>query len=352
VDIHAMVPWDAWPLAPDGSPVRVALSLADQSLLLQAGRMREASDSGWHLEARATLATPSQPFEVVAERHVDWGDLPWARMLCWSLLVALLLLATRALLRQRRDLGRAEDLLRLGEATRLSTLGELGVGMAHELNPPLAAMVSSTEAAQRHLGDDPPDVPMAQLALMEVVDQARQAAQVLQRIRHAAEQPDASAQQRDVDLQEEVRKVLNMLESEVRRCGVSPELRAQGPAFRVRAQPMALEQVLHSLLMNALQALELVPPAERRLWVVLEADHTHGRMSLQDNGPGIRNEDLPHVFEPFFSTRNGGLGLGLSFSESLTTGMGGTLMAFNRSPRGAEFVLRLPMAVSLAGSSA
>lgn len=346
VDLHAMVPWDEWPVAPVGSVVRVTLQFQDQYTVLQSGGMQDASDGGWHFARRSTLTTASQPFEVRAERHVDWGDLPWSRMTSWSLLVALLLLAARALLRLRKDNDRAADLLRLGEATRLSTLAELGAGMAHELNQPLATMVAGTEAAQRHLADDPPDVAMAQVALLEVTDQAMHAAQVLQRLRRAAETPDVGRQTQDVDLHETARKVLNMLEAEVRRRGVEPDLKALGPPFRVRAHPMALEQVVHSLLMNAMQALDLVPPPERRLWLVLEADHSHGRLSVQDNGPGIRNEDLPHVFEPFFSTRNGGLGLGLSFSESLATGMGGTLMAFNRTPRGAEFVLRLPLAAT------
>ena len=117
-----------------------------------------------------------------------------------------------------------------------------------------------------------------------------------------------------------------------------------GPAFKVRAEPVALDQILHNLLMNALQALDQVQISDRKLVVALSAGEEHGQLSLRDSGAGIRPEVLPHVFEPFFTTREGGLGLGLSLSESLASGMGGTLTAFNRSPRGAEFCLSLPLA--------
>ena len=344
IDVRSMVPWDEWPMAPDTSPVRMTLGYDGQQAVLQPGSRDHGLMQGWHFSATKVLATPSQPFDLVAEQRVGWSELPWAMMASWSLLVAVLLLATRAILRQRTDRHRAEELLRLGQVTRLNTLGELAAGMAHELNQPLTAMLANTQAAQRVLAEDPPDLLTAQVAMQQAVDQAQRAADVLGRMRHAVEQPDLGAHIQDLSLGEVVRKALHLLEPELRRRGITPEVQARGPAFHVYAQPVALEQVLHNLLMNAMQALDQVPPPERHLWVVLEVVDGFGQLSLQDNGPGMRNEDLPRVFEPFFSTREGGLGLGLSLSESLTAGMGGTLLAFNRAPRGAEFVLKLPLA--------
>jgi C4-dicarboxylate-specific signal transduction histidine kinase len=114
----------------------------------------------------------------------------------------------------------------------------------------------------------------------------------------------------------------------------------------VLAEPVALEQIIHNLLMNALQALEEVPAANRQLQVALHSDTDQGRLSLCDNGPGIPVEVLPRIFEPFFTTRTGGLGLGLSLCETLATGMGGALTARNRASGGAEFCLSLPRALT------
>ena len=94
----------------------------------------------------------------------------------------------------------------------------------------------------------------------------------------------------------------------------------------------------------AAQALEQVPLQQRTLNLVLTHADGRGLLSLQDTGPGIANNIVTHIFEPFFTTRKGALGLGLSLCETLTNSMGGTLTAFNRVPRGAEFCLGLPLA--------
>jgi C4-dicarboxylate-specific signal transduction histidine kinase len=114
---------------------------------------------------------------------------------------------------------------------------------------------------------------------------------------------------------------------------------------RVLAERVALEQIVHNLLTNALQALDLVPASERQLTIDIQATQGMGVLSVADTGPGISPETLPHVFEPFFSTREGGLGLGLSLCETLATGMGGQLRAQANAPRGAVFVLTLPLAL-------
>ena len=344
IDMRGMVPWNEWPMPPDASPVRMTLEYTGQTFVLQPGGLRDDNAHDWRFGFHRVLAADSQPFEVVAERRVGWGELPWSTMLSWSLLVAVLLLTTRALLRQRKDRRRAEELLRMGQVARLNTLGELAAGMAQELNEPLAGMLVNAQVARRVLNQDPPDLLTAQLAVEEAVDQAQRASDVVKRLRQVVAQPDIGAQIQDLDLRQLVRKALNLLDPELRRRAIEPDLQLSGPAFKVRAEPVALEQIIHNLLMNALQALEQVPVGERRLFLVFGTNGQVGQLSLHDTGPGIRAEVLPHVFEPFFTTREGALGMGLSQSESLARGMGGTLTAFNRPPRGAEFCLSLPLA--------
>ena len=120
-------------------------------------------------------------------------------------------------------------------------------------------------------------------------------------------------------------------------------VRVDQPA-RVLAERVALEQIVHNLLTNALQALELVPDNERQLTISVTVEQGTGVLRVADSGPGFAPDVLPRVFEPFFTTREGGLGLGLSLCETLAVGMGGQLRAQSHVPRGALFILSLPIA--------
>ena len=351
LDLHAVVPWSEWPMAPETSPVRLTLELPDpgkQSYVLQPGRIAEG---GWRFEFHKHLATDSQPFDVVGLRQIGWSELPWAWMLAWSLLMAVMVMGGVALLRQRAEKQRAEELLRLGQVGRLNTLGELAAGMAHELNQPLTALLANTQAASRLLNEDPPELPIARKAMAQAAEQARRASEVVGRLRRAVERPALAAQMVPVSLEEAVNNALYLLEPEFARNGVQPKVSLQQASPRVLADPVALEQVIHNLLTNALQALDKVPAPERHLTLQLGSDGNCGTLKVSDTGPGIAPDVLTRIFEPFFSTREGGLGLGLSLCETLAGSMGGSLSASHNSPRGAVFKLSLPIAASGAKQS-
>jgi len=344
IDLHSMVPWNEWSM-PQDSLVRVTVEHQGQSFVVQPGR---TGTSGWTYSFHKHLASESQPFDVHAVRNVTWAELPWVEMLLWALAVATVLAAWQALQRQRNARRRAEELLRLGQVARLNTLGELAAGMAHELNQPLTAVLANTQAAKRLLGDGPEELPTALHAMEQAVAQARRASEVLGRLRATVEKPNASQRSEAVSLEQAVRDVLYLLEPECRRHGVAPVLQSPVPVW-VQADRVALEQIVHNLLGNALQALDAVPAAERTLTLVMATQTSMGVLRVEDSGPGIAPEALARVFEPFFTTREGGMGLGLSLCETLATGMGGTLQAEANAPRGAVFVLALPLA---AGSTA
>ena len=341
IALRQVVPWAEWPMAPDTSPTTVLLEHEGQRWVLQPG---QAQRTGWDFGFRKHLAAESQPFDVVALRTVGWNELPWGWMLLWSAAMAALVAAAQWLRLQRAERQRAEELLRLGQVARLNTLGELAGGMAHELNQPLAAVLANTQAARRLLADDPPELDTARDAMRQAEEQARRAADVLGRLRRAVERPAGSAALQPVVLQDAVRNAFYLLEPEFARRQVAPRLEGTDAALAVQAEPVALEQIIHNLLTNALQALDQVPPAERSLSVRLEAQQGQGALTVGDTGPGIPPDVLPRIFEPFFTTREHGLGLGLSLCESLATGMGGHLGVQPRSPRGADFTLRLPLA--------
>ncbi len=351
IDLKGMVPWSEWPMQPDTSPVQVRLEHAGQSFELQTGDAAALSaGGGWRFEFHKHLAAASQPFDVVARQQLGWSRLPWGLMLGWVAVVAGVLGLLAQWQRQRTARRRAEELLRLGQVARLNTLGELAAGMAHELNQPLTAVLANTQAAQRLLADDPPELDTARGAMAQAVAQARRAADVVGRLRTAVERPKhqgaAEGSEGVVDLAEAVQRALHLLEPECRRRSVLPSLQAAA-VVRVQADPVAVDQIVHNLLMNALQAMEGVDVAQRALTLSVGTGHGQGELAVADRGPGIAPEALPRLFEPFFSTRDGGLGLGLPLCETLAQGMGGALTAANRPDGGALFTLRLPLAKGL-----
>ncbi len=360
VDIKTMIPWQDWPMSRDASPVRVALALEPQVMVLQEGKSAQTGSSatsgtlsnrlrGWTFESLETLASSTQPFSLRTSRHVGWGELPWSRMAAWCLLVALLLLALRALLRQRHDRHRAEALLRVGQAGRLNTLSELATGMVQELGDPMRAAQAATQEAQQLLQGDSPSLSGAQAATGLATREVARAADVVNRLRHVVEQPDLSGALRPVSLLAAARVAVDVLAPELQRLGIKHSIQSNQADWTVMAEPVALGQIIHNLLINAMQALQEVRPSERTLTLTLiqaltSAGQNTAQLSIQDTGPGIPNDVVTQIFKPFFTTRPDALGLGLSLSETLAGSMGGSVSAYNRVPRGAEFCLTLPLA--------
>jgi C4-dicarboxylate-specific signal transduction histidine kinase len=338
-----MVPWNDWPMKPDASPVRVVLEHEGQSFVLQHG---SASSPhllpSWQFDFHKHLAAESQAFVVVAGQAFGWSQLPWLLMLLWATVVGAALYVIALMLRQRAARRRAEELLRLGQVARLNTLGELAAGVAHELNQPLMAVLANTQAAQRLLADDPPDLATAQLAMTQAAAQARRASEVVGRLRRVVEQPESGASSQAVNLGEALRRALYLLEPECQRRNIALQIQTDDAVW-VQADPVALDQIVHNLLMNALQALEKSDKSPRILRVAIANRENIGELIVADNGQGIPPDVLPHLFEPFFSTREGGLGLGLTLCETLANGMGGQLSARNQAEGGAQFTLFLPL---------
>jgi C4-dicarboxylate-specific signal transduction histidine kinase len=257
--------------------------------------------------------------------------------------IALMLVRGRMLVQQRVQQRRDEERQRVGQLARLNTLGELAAGMAHEINQPLTAILANTQAASRLLDDSEPDLTAARTAMQMAVQQARRASDVVGRLRRTVERPGSAAAVQNVNLHHACRHALYLLEPELQRSQCAHTLTMDCPAFEVLADPVALEQIIHNLLTNALQAMEQVPASSRTLHLVLTCTATHGTLRVQDTGPGIPPDALAKVFEPFYSTREGGLGLGLSLCETLAIAMGAQLSAANRADQGAELTLHIPL---------
>jgi signal transduction histidine kinase len=339
IALDGLVPDTDWPMDRANSPVRVALQWNGQSLTLQPGR---ALERAWRFDFDKVVAAESQPFHAVATRWVGWGELPWLGMGAWVLavLAGFSLLAHALRLREARQ--RAEALLRLGQLGRLNAMGEFAAGLAHELNQPLTAVLASTQAAQRLLADEPPALDTAREAMGRASGQARRAAEVLARLRRGLEPPAGAAEQRALDLGACVREALYLLQPDIERRGVAVRWLASDPVV-VRADPVAIDQIVHNLIANALQAMDRVSSAPRELRLAVRREGPSAVLEVADTGPGLPPDVLPRLFEPFFSTREGGLGLGLTLSESLAQAQGGRLSAGAAPGGGAQFSLQLPL---------
>lgn len=350
IDLRAMVPWQEWPLPPAASPIRITLEQAKQTFELQTGQgstfANEAPDNarGWFLQIRQPLNAPSQRFVMDVQHRIGWSQLPWSAMLNWSLAVAMLLLAARALLRQRHDRRRAEVRARLGHAGSLNSMSQIASTMVKELGEPITKVLDASREVILLLENDPPHWYAALDVNRQILADAKRANDMAGHLKQAIQAPELSEQLQPIPLRAAARNALDLVEPELARLGLVPKVVVDGANVSVLAAPAALEQVIHNLLINALQALSQVPPAERSLTLVINNIDKRGRLTVQDTGPGLANNVVANIFDPFFTTRQGALGLGLTLCHTLCSAMGGTVTAFNHSPRGAEFCVSLPLA--------
>ena len=348
VDARRLLVDESWPWPTEG-PVRVSLLLRGSPLFARQGvdeALRPAGlTEGFRFEQ--ALASESQALVLRAQRWTGPAEWPWGRLLLVAAFSGLLVAWSFKALALRAERRRAVELQRLAKVARLNSLGELAAGMAHELNQPLTAVLSGTQAALRLLRDTDQEhghdgVADALPALELAAAQARRAADVVTRLRGLVKPPALESASTAVDLHSLVRDLIHLLMPEFRRYSVEVELR--GKAAAVVADRVAVEQILHNLLVNALQALTLNEHPDRRIEVHLKEHGQRVDCTVQDNGPGIAREHLAHVFEPFFSTRPEGLGLGLSLCQTLAQSMGGQLTVAAAVPSGASFCLSLTAA--------
>jgi signal transduction histidine kinase len=323
-------------------PSRAWLQRGDQRWTIQPGAgAAERAGVPWLFTATKRLAADSQPFDLVVQRRLQWADLPWGRVALWCLASALAMAALAGWQRQRDAARRAQELLRLGQVGRLNALGELAAGMAHELNQPLTAVLAGTQAAQRLLDEAEPDLATARQALTHSAQQARRAADVVGRLRRLVQAPDRPARRAPCPWPTRCSRCCTCWRHRLEALGVAVDLSGLPATLQVQADPVALEQIVHNLVLNALQAMEAVPAgAPAGLHGSQEGDRV--QLVVRDTGPGFAETALPRVFEPFFTTRPGGLGLGLSLCETLAANLGGSLQARAASGGGAELVLQLP----------
>jgi PAS domain S-box-containing protein len=225
---------------------------------------------------------------------------------------------------------------------RLSTMGEVATGMAHELNQPLSAIVNYAKGASRRLQSGVLDTPPLVEAMRQISAQAQRAGEIIRRLRALVgkQAPIRSV----VDLNYLVREVCGFLEFETSKLELRIGLDLVDGEIPVNVDLVQIEQVILNLVRNALDALEDKPATERHLAIFTRVHGPEAVVGVADNGPGIAQERMAHLFDPFYTTKETGMGMGLAISQTIIDDHGGEIRAESEPGRGTVFHVHLPLA--------
>jgi len=233
----------------------------------------------------------------------------------------------------------------LAHVARVTTLSELSGSLAHELNQPLAIILSNAQAAQRLLARNPPDLAEVRAIIDDIIHADRRAGEVIIRLRALLKRSEP--EWKELSLHEVIDEVLALMRSDFIARGISIIRPAGPPSAAVSGDLIPLQQVLLNLFTNACDAMAANPPGDRLLTIETKLNGPHLEVSISDTGCGLPRE-AERIFEPFFTTKTNGLGMGLSICRAIVTAHGGRLWATPNPGRGTTFFLELPLAKAAA----
>jgi PAS domain S-box-containing protein len=230
----------------------------------------------------------------------------------------------------------------LAHVVRVTTLGELAASIAHEVNQPLAAVVANAEACLRWLDRGTPDLNAARRSVEWIIDDGNRASEVIRRVRALANKTEI--EKVPLDVNEIIREVITLVQRELISHRVSLRMELAPALPTVLGDRVQLQQVIINLVMNGIEAMQSVTDRPREL-VVRSGQDQPGQalMSVADCGVGIAAENVDRLFNPFFTTKSGGMGMGLSICRSIMEAHGGRLWATATMPHGAMFQFTLPV---------
>ncbi|HUP37223.1 MAG TPA: ATP-binding protein [Candidatus Limnocylindria bacterium] len=235
-----------------------------------------------------------------------------------------------------------QDLTHIG---RVSALGELTASLAHELSQPLTAILSNAQAAQRLVAADVPDLEKVREILSDIVADDKRAGAVISGLRALIKKGEPEFV--PLDLNEIVGAVAWLIRSDtiMRNVSMSLDLAADLPP--ARGDRVQLQQVVLNLVLNGLEAMRAPHAGERTLVIRTARDGAAAlRVTVQDSGPGIARKDLGHIFEPLYTTKSEGLGMGLAIVRTIVAAHGGAVGAENNPEGGASLRFTLPVAAA------
>jgi PAS domain S-box-containing protein len=241
--------------------------------------------------------------------------------------------------------------LQLVHMNRVMTTAELATSIAHEVNQPLGSILASVGPCLRWLNALPPDLASASRALERIATDAERASQVISRIRALVRREPP--RQEPVDLNEVISEVIALTRDQIRNNDISLITELAAELKPVVGDKVQLQQVMLNLIVNAIDAMSAMPDGQRRLAIVSVNDGLNGlRVEVRDWGPGIEPQLVEQLFEPFYTTKPQGIGMGLWISRSILEAHQGSLWATANVPHGTVFQFSLPIEQSAPRKSA
>ena len=335
-----------------GGPCGLAVSSKAQVISADIERDARWDESGWNKHAlshglRSCWSTPI----VSAERRVlgtfaiyqTQPSEPTPQQL--ALIEQFTHLASVVIERRRSEEALEAAQAELSHVTRVTTLGELAASIAHEVNQPLSAMVADASACLNWLAAEPSDLDKVRESLQAIVSDGARAGQVLSRIRALLSR--SALAHAPCALDAVVSGALALVRPQLQRKGVAVEAALELSGLRVMGDPVELQQVLLNLLLNAGEAARELAPVRRRVVVRSSTARLDDRawvtVAVEDAGVGISLDDVQRLFSAFYTTKPGGLGMGLSIVRSIVERHGGRIWATPNPVHGATFQFSLPL---------
>ena len=242
--------------------------------------------------------------------------------------------------RKRADEALHKTQAELAHVTRVATLGELTASIAHEVNQPLAAIVTNGNACLRWLAGDSPNLDEARETARRIIRDGNRAGDVIGRIRTLLRK--TGTEKELLDMNQAIREVVALAEGEVRRNGVALRTELAGDLPPILGDRVELEQVVLNLIMNAIEAMSAIGDRPRELVIRTQSGEVDQvRVTVQDSGIGLDPQSMGRIFDAFYTTKSQGMGMGLAISRSIVENHGGQLWAVPNEGPGATFQFTL-----------
>jgi PAS domain S-box-containing protein len=246
--------------------------------------------------------------------------------------------------RKRAEQAAYQQQIELARVLRVNTMGEMAAALAHELNQPLAAILSYTQGCQRLMAERKGALEDVPVYLEKLAGQARRAGEIVRHIRRFIQKDEPLMAECDVN--ELVREAATFARAEAAMHSVTVTLDLAPGPMPVRAERIAIEQVILNLIHNSVEALVGAKCARRQVTVTTGVREGYVVVGIEDTGPGVSKELLERLFQAFVTTKQNGLGLGLSICRSIVKDHGGEMWLAERDGAGARFFFSIPVAAS------
>jgi PAS domain S-box-containing protein len=292
-------------------------------------------------KAVSTLASQQRPLHFGNRyrckdgtyRWLEWTSAPAGNLIYAAARDVTERLKEEAEARQRRD--------ELAHVTRIAMMGELTTSLAHEINQPLTAILSNAEAAQRFLTRAVPDISEVRQILEDIIRDDRRASDVVRKVRALVKKE--KLRDEPLALNKLIEDVVGLIWNDSLLQGLSIDMDFSPGLATIRGDGILLQQVILNLILNGAAAMRNSPSGQRKIIVRTGMlDNRTVNASVTDFGTGIDEKNIERLFEPFYTTKPEGLGMGLSISQTIIRAHGGTMEAWNNGEGGATFSFRLP----------